>query len=281
MMVSQECYRCLQGLICQAADLATRDASLRQKAIEEGMRILDSEFSYDQMSIVIAAKIHEVVKEVTHNPDPYRVMKYKEMAIVRELYPKIRLLYKDDFRGRLKLAAAGNAIDFFREPELIMDDMRRPISFTTDDSQLLEAKLKDASKVLYLADNAGEIYFDLPLVKWLKQFVDVAYVVKPSPVQDDATLDDIRKAGLEMEFGKVIISTASPGIVFALAQSEFKKEFESADLIFAKGMGHYESLTELPRQERFFYCLMAKCRPVADSLGVPLNSYVAMLQSSH
>jgi len=113
----------------------------------------------------------------------------------------------------------------------------------------------------------------------MRQFADVTYVVKPLPVQDDATLEDIRKAGLESEFGRIITTgTASPGIVFALASNEFKREFESADLIFAKGMGHYEALSELTSEGKIFYCLMAKCGPVARSLGVAVNSYVAMLQ---
>jgi len=43
-------------------------------------------------------------------------------------------------------------------------------------------------------------------------------------------------------------------------------------------MGHYEALSELPPKGKFFYCLKAKCQPVADSLGVPMDSYVAMLQ---
>jgi len=106
-----------------------------------------------------------VIKEVTHNPDPYRVMKEKEMAIARELYPEIRLRYEDDFEGCLKLAAAANVIDFFREPGLIRQDMRKPVIFAVDDLERFEARLKSAGKVLYLADNAGEIYFDLPLVK--------------------------------------------------------------------------------------------------------------------
>jgi damage-control phosphatase, subfamily I len=67
------------------------------------------------------------------------------------------------------------------------------VSFVLDDSEQLEAKLKDASKVLYLADNAGELYFDLPFVKWMKQFAQVIYVVKPSPVQNDLTLEDVRR----------------------------------------------------------------------------------------
>jgi len=279
MKLMPGCYECLRRLICQAAELATDDASLKQNAIKEAMKILDDEFSYSQLSIVIATKINKVVREVTHNPDPYRAMKEREMTLARELYPELRSRYNDDLRGCLKLAAAANVIDFFREPGSIREDIRKPVSFVVDDSEQLEAKLKDAGKILYLADNAGELYFDLPLVKWMKQFAQVIYVVKPSPVQDDLTLDNVRRSGLEGEFGKVISTgIASPGIVFSLASAQFKREFESADLIFAKGMGHYEALSELSPEGKFFYCLMAKCKPVADSLGVPINNYVAMLQ---
>jgi uncharacterized protein with ATP-grasp and redox domains len=279
MKLAPGCYECLRRLIHQAAELATDDVALKQRAINEAMKILDDEFSCSQLSIVIATKIHRVVREVTHNSDPYRAMKEREMTLARELYPQLRPQYKDDLRDYLKLAAAANAIDFFREPGSIKEDIRKPVSFAVDDSEQFEAKLKNADKVLYLADNAGELYFDLPLVKWMRQFAQVTYVVKPSPVQDDLTLEDVRRSGLEGEFGKVISTgIASPGIVFSLASAQFKREFESADLIFAKGMGHYEALSELPAEGRVFYCLKAKCKPVASSLGVPINSYVAMLQ---
>ncbi len=76
----------------------------------------------------------------------------------------------------------------------------------------------------------------------------------------------------------ITTGTATPGIDFSQASAEFKREFGIADLVFAKGMGYYESLSELPAEGRVFYCFRAKCQPVADSLGVPLNSYVAMLR---
>jgi len=279
MKLAPGCYECLRRLIYQAAELATNDVSLKQRAINEAMKILDDEFSCSQLSIAIATKIHKIVREVTHNPDPYRAMKEREMTLIKELHPAIKSRYKDELRGCLQLAAAANAIDFFREPGSIKDDIREPVSFAVDDSEQFEAKLKDACKVLYLADNAGELYFDLPLVKWMKQFAQVIYAVKPSPVQDDLTLEDVRRSGLEGEFGKVISTgIASPGIVFSLASARFQREFDSADLIFAKGMGHYEALSELSPEGRFFYCLKAKCQPVADSLGVSISSYVAMLQ---
>jgi uncharacterized protein with ATP-grasp and redox domains len=241
------------------------------------MKILEDEFSYSRLSIAIATKIHKVVREVTRNPDPYLAMKEREMALARELYPELSLpaeaasrsnLYKDELRECLKLAAAANAIDFFREPGLIKEDIRKPVSFAVDDSEQLEAKLKDASKVLYLADNAGELYFDLPLVKWMQQFVQVIYAVKPSPVQDDLTSEDVRRSGLEGKFGKVITTgVTSPGIVLSLASAQFKREFESADLIFAKGMGHYEALSELPWEGRFFYCLNGQMPPRSRFTG--------------
>jgi uncharacterized protein with ATP-grasp and redox domains len=187
--------------------------------------------------------------------------------------------YKEELREYFKLATVANAIDFFRQPAAIKEDIRKGVSFAVDDSAYLETRLKEAGKVLYLADNAGELYFDLPLVKWMKQFAQVIYVVKPSPVQDDLTLEDVRETGLESEFGKVITTgIASPGIAFSLASAQFKREFESAGLIFAKGMGHYEALSELSPKGKFFYCLKARCKPVAKSLNLPLNSYVAILQ---
>jgi uncharacterized protein with ATP-grasp and redox domains len=231
-------------------------------------------------------------------------MKEREMALARELCPELSLratcppelgspakvarragrrersnLHEDELRGHLQLAAAANALDFFKDPGSTRDDIRKTVSFVIDDSKQLEAKLKNASRVLYLADNAGELRFDLPLVKWMQQFAQVTYVVKSSPVQNDLTLEDVKRSGLEAEFGRVMSTgVASPGVVFSLASAEFKLEFESADFVFAKGMGHYEALSEFPPQGRFFYCLKAKCQPVADSLVVPLDSYVAMLQ---
>lgn len=285
MKLAPGCYECLRRMAHQAAELATDDASLKERAISKAMKALDKEFSYNQLSLVIATKIHKMVREATGNPDPYRAIKEREMVLARELYSELSLrpnrnnLCENELRGYLQLAAAANAIDFFKDLDSIRDDIREPVSFVTDDSDRLQAKLKNASKVLYLADNAGELYFDLPLVKHMKQFAQVTYVVKPSPVQNDLTLEDVRRSGLVGELGRVMTTgVASPGIVFSLASDRFKQEFESADLVFAKGMGHYEALSELPLQGRFFYCLKAKCQPVADSLGVPIDSYVAMLQ---
>lgn len=222
--------------------------------------------------------MHNVIKEITLNPDPYRQMKDKEVEIGRELSRQIKI-ENGNLMSCLKFAALGNTIDFFRPLDVIIRDMKQPVNFIINDVERFEAKLKRASRVLYLGDNAGEVFFDIPLIRWLRKRASVAYVVKSAPVQNDVTLEDIRRAGLEDTLGEILTTgTATPGIDFSLASTEFKREFNSADLIFAKGMGYYESLSELPAEGKVFYCLKAKCQPVADSLKVRLNSYVAMLR---
>lgn len=278
MKAAKYCYGCLRNLACQAAELGTDNDEVKARAVEESLKILDDDFSLDCVSIVVATKMHNVIKEITLNPDPYRQMKDKEVEIGRELSRQIKI-ENGNLMSCLKFAALGNTIDFFRPLDVIIRDMKQPVNFIINDVERFEAKLKRASRVLYLGDNAGEVFFDIPLIRWLRKRASVAYVVKSAPVQNDVTLEDIRRAGLEDTLGEILTTgTATPGIDFSLASTEFKREFNSADLIFAKGMGYYESLSELPAEGKVFYCLKAKCQPVADSLKVRLNSYVAMLR---
>jgi len=278
MKASGYCYECLQKLANQAAELATDNEQAKARAIEESFKILQDNFSLDCVSIVVATRLHNAIKEITGNPDPYRQMKEKEIAVARELSQKIEV-DSGNFTSCLEFAALGNTIDFFRPLDVIQQNMKEPVNFVIDDSKRFKAKLKHAARVLYLADNSGEMFFDLPLIKWMRRRASVVYVVKGAPVQDDITVEDIKRAGLEGELGEILTTgTATPGVDFSQASAEFKREFNTAGLILAKGMGYYESLSELPAEGKVFYCLRAKCQPVADALKVPLNSYVAVLR---
>ena len=259
--------------------MATNDVVERECVIKEGINILDTHFSQDQISIIVATKLHDAIKSRTKNPDPYRAMKDTEIAVARMLSHELKNNHNHGFTGLLRFAAMGNAIDFFRPIELVKQEMRQSISFAIDMSAEFETRLKSAGDILYLADNAGEAFFDLPLVQWMRQFARVTYVVKSAPVQNDITVGELSRAGLTAEFDNVMTTgTATPGIDFAQASAEFKRHFAAADIVFAKGMGYYEALSELPSDGRILYCLKAKCQPVSDSLNVPLHSYVALLQ---
>lgn len=280
MKLTDECYYCLKKLVENAAEIATDDTSMRSHVAAAGKATLDKHFSKDEVSIVVATRIHDEIKKVSGNPDPYRIVKDREIELARKMFEKARRHYDNNPLDLIKLAVLGNSMDFFKPIETIDEkDLAGKIGFHVDDTGLFQARLGEAKKILYLADNTGEVYFDIPLVKYLQEFAEVKFVVKSRPVQNDITRDEIKKAGIKEEFAEIIdTGTATPGIDFSQASKQFLAEFQSADLILAKGMGYYESLSELPQSGRFFYCFRAKCRPVAQSAGVPVDSFVAMLR---
>jgi uncharacterized protein with ATP-grasp and redox domains len=280
MKLTDECYHCLIRLVEHAAEIATDGSSRRSHVAAAGKATLDKHFSKEEVSIVVATRIHDEIKKVSGNPDPYRIIKDREIELARKMFEKARRHYDNNPLDLIKLAVLGNSMDFFKPVETIDEkDLAGKIKFHIDDTRLFQTRLGEAKKILYLGDNAGEVYFDIPLVKYLQEFAEVKFVVKSRPVQNDITRDEIEKAGIKEEFAEIIdTGTATPGIDFSQASKQFLAEFERADLILAKGMGYYESLSELPQRGRFFYCFKAKCRPVAQSAGVPVDSFVAMLR---
>lgn len=279
MKATRECHQCLAQLVRQAAELATDEPGPRAKAIEEGLRLLDREFSLDKTSIAVATPLHRLVRKVTGNHDPYLRMKEAEVAMARGLRQDWGDEPVGDLRACLVLAVRGNNIDFFKDIDAIRNDLPMPVRFATDDIALFEERLATTESMLYLADNAGEVFFDLPLVRRLGDSAAVTFVVKESPVQNDITLADLRRFGLANELTRVITTgTDTPGVDMDMASEEFRSEFEACDLVLAKGMGYWETLSELPAQGKVLHLLKAKCGPVADSLGVALDSYVARLR---
>ncbi|MFC2056177.1 DUF89 domain-containing protein [Chloroflexota bacterium] len=279
MKASDKCYSCLGRLVHQASELATDETALREKVVEEGQKLLDREFSTAKTSIAVATPLHRLVRTITGNIDPYRRIKQAEVAMANDLVRCWKTNDEKDLRSCLLFAVRGNAIDFFKDLKTIEKDLAKPVVFVVDRTVGLERKLEAAENILYLADNAGEVLFDIPLVRRLQDYASVTYVVKESPIQDDITLADLDRFGLAKELPRVITTgTDTPGVDIAVASNEFKAEFETADLILAKGMGYWETLSELPAQGKVFYLLKAKCQPVANSLRVAVDSYVALLR---
>jgi len=279
MKAAEECRLCLEGLLRQAAGLATDDPGLRAEVIDAGLSLLDREFSTDKTSIAVATPLHRLVRMMTANPDPYAGIKDAELEMASRILGSMGCDAGDGLPPCLVFAVRGNSIDFFKEPGEIMEAMTGPVEFVIDDAVSLEESVRRAARILYLADNAGEVPFDLPLVRWLGGHAPVTYVVKESPVQDDITISDMERYGMAGDLPRVISTgTDTPGVVMEIASDEFREEFAAADLVLAKGMGYWETLSELPAEGKVFHLLKAKCPPVAGSLGVPVNSYVACVR---
>ncbi|MEO0096894.1 MAG: ARMT1-like domain-containing protein [candidate division WOR-3 bacterium] len=227
----------------------------------------------DPPSIFTSYIIREVYNYLK-NSDPFFELKKEMNKIGKKKASEAKILIekeKDRIYGAIKYAACGNIIDIGPQDNFDLEKHIKNLSFKRDDYKIFKEKLKGANKVLYVLDNAGEIYFDKLLLEELS-FLNLVIVVKKEPILNDATIKDAKEAELD-RLGK-IIDTGSGflGVNFNELSEEFLKNYKEADIIIAKGHANYESLVDKERD--VFFILKAKCPVVAKSLGVEVGDSV-------
>lgn len=263
----------------EAVKMSTDDEMVREKALREVMAYLLNA-KWTNTLPELGTNVHRIVKKVTNNVDPYKQLKEKYNKIAQKLYPELKLIVEnsgDSLLTAVKLAVAGNAIDFGPKTDINLESEVQNVLkgelAINDIDQLRQSFLKSKS-LLYLADNAGETFFDRILIEiLLKQNVKVTYAVKDAPILNDATFQDAEIAGISQMVKVMSIGTDCTGILFKECSDDFLSEFERADLIISKGQGNYESLNDVEGKEIFFL-LKIKCPIIADDAVVETSSLI-------
>jgi len=219
--------------------------------------------------------LHRAIREVLNQPDPY--LKYKNQSnetarTLLEDLEKLVLAANDPFDAALKLAIAGNIVDMgapggrtHNLMEFFMKSLKSPLVCVPGSVSVekFRQEVMGAGRILYLADNAGEIVLDRLLVEMLPAG-RVTVAVRSSPAINDALYADAEYAGLT-QIAEVIESGSDiPGTVLSMCSDEFRDLFRSADLIISKGQGNYETLSD--EDGNMYFLLMVKCPIVAEHL---------------
>jgi len=276
MEICPECYLCLERLVRLTVELATPDPELRRQAQHMAREIIAREFLPQAIPAVIANHYHRAIQAMTGNADPFSPRKAGETEYLARMYQLTASAYGEDLESLLKLAVVGNAIDFFRGEAEVTQDLLSPVLFGVSYLPRFRARLEGPTGLLlYLADNAGEQFFDRPLVQHLRRGGwRVLYVVKAGPIQNDLTREDLYASGLGEALEPVADTGArTVGLVLNEASPRFRELYEAAQLILAKGMGHFETMSHL-QDPRLFFLLQAKCTPVAQALNVARGAFV-------
>ncbi|AHF79734.1 damage-control phosphatase [Thermococcus paralvinellae] len=275
MKVHYECLACQINQCQKIAELSTEELEKRKKAMVFSAKLFAKHFNEDSIPAVVGSEVFLELYEYLGVDDPFREYKDKSNKLAQRVVENLKKKLEIDLRTALKLAIAGNVIDFAvgYEPEKIEEDILEMLKeeLYIDESEKLFEKLRRAKILLYLTDNCGEIYFDkLLLEKIKKEFPELTIYIagKEGAIINDATVNDLKEAKLD-EVGKVISTgTRIVGIPIDRVSNELLEIFDKADVIIAKGQGNFETLSEL-RDKRVFFLLKAKCKPVARELNVP------------
>lgn len=290
MKLYPECISCLLERASDQVRLATDDKDLQLKALSKFVRFLAENISEDVVPPLLGSERNRIIMRVTSNSNPYARQKELSKEAAEKLRPHVEHLVRkgknraEKIRRALVASVIGNSMEFGVagyefDPLTFRREFDELFSKGLDHDDLggIVQRILKAREILLLADNLGEIVLDQVLLEQIKEAgLKLFVAAKPSPVQDDATLDDVRALGIE-KVAELLPTEASVGVDPGKAPKELREKLKSADFILSKGMGNYETLSEYEGilKGRLVYLLRAKCQPVASSLGVKKGALVA------
>ncbi len=286
MKLQPECITCIIAQVKNVTNMFGLSEEQREEAMWETHTYLAGA-NYEGCTPESMGELWQILLRHVGGKDPYAGIKSLCNQEAMKMLPTTRekiARAKDPFTVALKYAIAGNLIDYGLEHPVSIEEQNAQIdviantSFSIDDSGKLLLAMSRAKTMLYLGDNAGEIVFDKLLVEQIRKrfpLIDLAFVVKGSPVLNDVTHADADEVGMR-EVARVIDNgDASPGTVLPRTSEAFQAAFAGADVILSKGQGNYESLSGVTK-ENLFFLFTAKCDTVCAEAGVPKLSIVCM-----
>jgi uncharacterized protein with ATP-grasp and redox domains len=275
------CIPCFARQSVEAAIMATRDPRLRELIIRKALKKA-SEIPFDKTPAHMGMEIHRIIRNLIGDIDPYSSLKslYNKKAL--DLYPYMKMCVeksKDRIETAVRIAIAGNIIDFGISPTdnelklktIIDQTMTKP--FSINDLGMLKASIERAQRILYIADNAGEVVFDRIFIEEIPDYRNrVTFAVKGHPVINDATMKDADETGITDTIRVIDNGSDAPGTILETCKESFQREFSESDLIISKGQGNYESLSDCGKTCCFL--LKAKCPIIAGHFSVGVGDII-------
>lgn len=272
-------YECVPCFINQTLRmLKSHESPHQEQVLKEVLRILaDADFNSSPPELT--RKVFDVFEKYYGHTDIYRDIKKESNSYILSMYKELAGIVEsslDPFDTAMRLAIAGNVIDFGANHkftnDIIHHDIKSALSANGLSSQELKAEVNKAQNILYLGDNAGEIVFDKLFVTQFPKG-KVKFAVRGKAVLNDALMEDAQMAGLTEIVEVISNGTGLPGTVLKYCSPEFREVFDNADLVISKGQGNYETLNGTDKN--IFFLLKVKCPVIARDLGCSLNSFLA------
>jgi len=277
MKTQFECIPCIINSYLRLVETDVIPQPQQEAILRQLLKYL-SEVDFDQSPPMLGSAIHEMIRESLQNTDPYYQLKQNFNHMMLDVYPTFEEMVnnsKDPFDTAMRLAIAGNVIDFGAKYQFdVMTTINKvmEIKLAIDDSLELRQDLKNAHTLLYIGDNCGEIVLDKLFLESIS-IPQKIFVVRESPIINDITRNDAKMTGLD-EIARVITTgDNSPGAVWESASKEFRDHFKNADIIISKGQGNLEGLIDV-HHDHIYFMLVVKCDLIAQIIEARREDFV-------
>lgn len=287
MRVHPDCVPCLMKRILFQSRLVP--GSDERSSVENGLKVFAEGFSYEKKSVDLATEVHRASYAIL-GKDPYHDLKVRADEVA-ERFMGMAQDYVDSsddkLRACLMVSVIGNIMDFGSTGGIDNPEQFEPIfqklidqGLGRDDSDRIRAVLDKPGTIVYMFDNCGESQLDKIFIRYLRSHGKrVVGMVRGEPILNDVTYDDAIRSGLDREVDLLLTTgTFYVGIDWRDVPDDLMKEIGNSDLIIAKGMGNYESLSDEALPVPVVHVMRTKCAPVAESIGMPLDQNVVYVR---
>ena len=138
-----------------------------------------------------------------------------------------------------------------------------------DTFRRLRRDLREATEVVYLADNCGEIVADKLLIKILgEQYpkIHITVIVREIPVLKEAVRKDAEDVGLTDMVKVIGNGNGVAGTQLRLLGREALDAVNAADVIISKGQGNFETIHGCGLN--IYYLFLCKCEWFTKRFGM-------------
>lgn len=287
-----ECSACITNSMRTLIPILTQDEAKQFELSNLVYKRLSEGYAKNLSPLILSVTIHQELYETSGVENPYKNIKRLSKEAALTALPQIEKRI-EEFQGRDKFHAclaasiAGNVIDFNvgeHKPDLdsLVDvfDAIRLEGFALDDSdKLWEALNSRSGKLLVIADNAGEVILDIPLLRLLKELNwEITFVVKGRAMINDATLEDVQDTEIE-ELTTIRDSGAwAHGVPIEFVSEEFLTLMKESDLVISKGQANIESVPEIQEKTgvETYYITKAKCSHISRAINAKIGDNVVI-----
>ncbi|MFW5712485.1 MAG: damage-control phosphatase ARMT1 family protein [Spirochaetota bacterium] len=293
-----DCFACFMDHGLGIARRSGLDETAQRDVLNRVAEMLPG-FPSDATPPEMSLRINRMIREITGSRDPFAEEKRQSNRLALQAAPGVRELIArsvDPLLTAIEFAIAGNSIDLGVASDLdisaalqqLVQDEEARIG-TEDPANFALPALRDdlaraahgaaggtgtgggtgtAGSLLYIADNAGEIVFDMLLIEQLQREypqIAITVAVRHAPIINDATLADAEEIGLTGLVPVISSGSEAPGTPMAMVSDEFRDLFASADVVISKGQGNYETLSDVERE--IYLLFKTKCKVIARHSG--------------
>ncbi|KAG9394605.1 Uncharacterized conserved protein UCP006593 [Carpediemonas membranifera] len=291
-LFSTECIPCAMRQAIRLSRMCAATNEAERTIVQQVMENCSSaatDWNSKGCTSQMISDVYRITSSELLSPDPFHAAKKESNALAKGIAAKLSRENDASHAGKpkerlyhaMRMAVIGNFIDFGAlslndisdgSLETLLDEM----TLKHDEFERLWTDLSEATSLLYLFDNSGEVYLDMYALRVLAEvFPNISSFtlgLKHGPLINDVTMSDIPELGLDsLDLGDADVrfigfGTPEHGQWPHCQDEDVHELFRAHDVTISKGQGNYEALG--PFGFGAYYLLVLKCPIVADLMGL-------------